>query len=71
MQPGDVQELGKLHVDYCFNCGSCTFICLAKRPLHPDDGPGKGVLPGEIKKEAISNGYEAYYSGLPHLRSEE
>ena len=28
----DVQELGKLHVDYCFNCGSCTFVCPAKRP---------------------------------------
>ena len=31
----DVQELGKLHVDYCFNCGSCTFVCPAKRPCTP------------------------------------
>lgn len=28
----DVEELGKLHVDYCFNCGSCSFVCPAKRP---------------------------------------
>ena len=41
----DVQELGKLHVDYCFNCGSCTFRLPGKAPLHPDDGSGQGVLP--------------------------
>ena len=29
----DVQELGKLHADYCFNCGSCSFVCPAKRPV--------------------------------------
>ena len=29
----DLEELGKLHVDYCFNCGSCTFVCPAKRPV--------------------------------------
>ena len=28
----DVQELGKLHADYCFNCGSCSFVC----PAIPD-----------------------------------
>ena len=31
----DVQELGKLHADYCFNCGSCSFVCPATRPLAP------------------------------------
>ena len=40
----DVEELGKLHVDYCFNCGSCAFVCPAKRSLHPDDEPGQGIL---------------------------
>lgn len=29
----DVAELGKLHVDYCFTCGSCAFVCPAKRPV--------------------------------------
>ena len=29
----DVEELGKLHVDYCFTCGSCAFVCPANRPV--------------------------------------
>ncbi len=29
----DVAELARLHVDYCFTCGSCSFVCPAKRPV--------------------------------------
>ena len=46
----DVQELGKLHVDYCFNCGSCTFVCPAKRPCTQMMGLAKAFYLGEIKK---------------------
>ena len=45
-----VQELGKLHVDYCFNCGSCTFVCPAKRPCTQMMGLAKAFYLGEIKK---------------------
>ena len=46
----DVQTLGKLHVDYCFNCGSCTFVCPAKRPCTQMMGLAKAFYLGEIKK---------------------
>jgi electron transport complex protein RnfC len=29
----DVAELGDLHVDYCFTCGCCSFVCPADRPV--------------------------------------
>ncbi len=35
---------GQAACDYCFNCGSCT-LSARQSALHPDDGPGKGVLP--------------------------
>ncbi len=37
----DVDLLGKLHADYCFNCGSCSFICPAKRPVTQTVGLAK------------------------------
>ena len=46
----DVQELGKLHADYCFNCGSCTFVCPAKRPVTQMMSLAKAFYLGEIKK---------------------
>ena len=46
----DVQELGKLHVDYCFNCGSCSFVCPEKRPCTQMMGLAKAFYLGEIKK---------------------
>jgi len=46
----DVQELGKLHADYCFNCGSCSFICPAKRPVTQMMSLAKAFYLGEIKK---------------------
>ena len=29
----DADALIALHADYCFNCGSCTFVCPARRPV--------------------------------------
>ena len=46
----DVEELGKLHVDYCFNCGSCTFVCPAKRPCTQMMGLAKAYYLDQIKK---------------------
>ena len=46
----DVQELGKLHADYCFNCGSCSFVCPAKRPITQMMSLAKAFYLGEIKK---------------------
>ena len=30
---GDTERLAKLNVNYCMECGSCSYICPAKRPL--------------------------------------
>ena len=46
----DVQELGKLHADYCFNCGSCSFVCPAKRPVTQMMSLAKAFYLGKIKK---------------------
>lgn len=46
----DVQELAKLHVDYCFNCGSCSFVCPAKRPCTQMMSLAKAYYLDEIKK---------------------
>ena len=46
----DVKELAKLHVDYCFNCGSCTFVCPAKRPCTQMMSLAKEYYLDEIKK---------------------
>ena len=29
----DVEELKVLHTDLCMECGSCSFVCPAKRPV--------------------------------------
>ena len=46
----DVEELGNLHGDYCFNCGACTFVCPAKRPRTQMMGPAKAYYLDQIKK---------------------
>lgn len=46
----NVEELGKLHVDYCFNCGSCSFVCPAKRPVTQMMSLAKAYYLGEMKK---------------------
>ena len=32
-QKGDVAALNEMMVDLCMGCGSCTFVCPAKRPV--------------------------------------
>ncbi len=45
----DVAALAKLHPDYCFNCGSCSFVCPAKRPVTQMMGMAKGFYLKEIE----------------------
>ncbi len=45
----DVARLGKLHADYCFNCGSCSFVCPAKRPVTQRVGLAKDYYINETK----------------------
>ncbi len=45
----DVAALGKLHADYCFNCGSCSFICPAKRPVTQMMGLAKEYYMNQTK----------------------
>jgi electron transport complex protein RnfC len=33
LRNGDVEELKSLHVEYCMECGCCSFVCPAKRNL--------------------------------------
>ena len=35
---------------YCFNCGSCSFVCPAKRPVTQMMSLAKAFYLGEIKK---------------------
>lgn len=46
----DVETLGKLHADYCFTCGSCSFVCPAKRPVTQTMTMAKDFYLTEIKK---------------------
>ena len=38
------------HADYCFNCGSCSFVCPATRPVTHMMSLAKAFYLGEIKK---------------------
>ncbi len=38
---GDVDALNALMVDLCMNCGSCTYVCPAKRPVSQTMGLAK------------------------------
>ena len=41
---GDGAELADLEVNLCMECGCCSFICPAKRPLVQINKLAKGVL---------------------------
>lgn len=41
----NVELLQKLKVNLCMNCGSCTYVCPAKRPLAETNQLAKGLLP--------------------------
>ena len=32
---GNVELLQELNADLCMSCGTCSFVCPAKRPLAP------------------------------------
>lgn len=50
------EDLEKLHVDLCMECGCCSFICPAKRPLVQTNKLAKAVLRKYIKeKEEAEN----------------
>ena len=41
----NIPQLQKLKVGLCMNCGSCTYVCPAKRPLAETNQLAKGLLP--------------------------
>lgn len=41
----NVELLQRLKVNLCMNCGSCTYVCPAKRPLAETNQLAKGLLP--------------------------
>lgn len=43
-EKNDVEELAKLRVDICCECGCCSFICPAKRPLVEINKISKGMV---------------------------
>ena len=51
---GNAEELAALHVDLCMECGCCSFICPANRPLVQNNKLAKALLrmkQSEQKKE--------------------
>ena len=49
---GEVEALAELHVDACMECGCCSFVCPANRPLVQKNKLGKAFLRDEKAKEA-------------------
>ncbi|MBE6956929.1 MAG: electron transport complex subunit RsxC [Ruminococcaceae bacterium] len=47
---GDVQLLAKLNADLCMSCGTCTFVCPAKRPLAQNIALAKLLMKNGGKK---------------------
>ena len=54
-QKKDVDYLKKLRVDICMECGCCSFICPAKRPLVQTNKLAKAYLKEEMMKEDKNN----------------
>jgi len=47
---GDVDALFKLNADLCMSCGTCSFVCPAKRPLAPSIALAKIMMKNGGKK---------------------
>jgi len=47
----DAEALGELNVMNCMECGSCAFVCPAKRPLVQSMRLGKGILRAKSAKK--------------------
>ncbi len=52
----DAVKLGELCVDTCMECGCCSFVCPANRPLVQTNKLAKAFLREEMAKEAKKNG---------------
>lgn len=50
-QRGDLQELHRLRVDICMECGCCSYICPANRPLVQTNRLAKAVLRKDAQKQ--------------------
>ena len=49
-EKGDVEELKNLNADLCMSCGTCSFVCPAKRPLAPSIALAKIMMKNGGKK---------------------
>ncbi len=46
----DVEQLRRLNADLCMSCGTCSFVCPAKRPLSPSIALAKVLMKNGGKK---------------------
>ena len=49
-EKGDVEQLQELNADLCMSCGTCSFVCPAKRPLAPSIALAKILMKNGGKK---------------------
>ena len=49
-EKGDVEQLQELNADLCMSCGTCSFVCPAKRPLAPSIALAKIMMKNGGKK---------------------
>ena len=49
-EKGDVEQLQALNADLCMSCGTCSFVCPAKRPLAPSIALAKIMMTNGGKK---------------------
>ena len=49
-EKGDVDTLKELNADLCMSCGTCSFVCPAKRPLAPSIALAKILMKNGGKK---------------------
>ncbi|MEG2054307.1 MAG: 4Fe-4S dicluster domain-containing protein, partial [Oscillospiraceae bacterium] len=52
----DTKLLTKLKADLCMECGVCSYVCPAKRPVTQTMSLAKEMQKSAVKKEANSNG---------------
>lgn len=52
LEASDVEELAKLKVNLCMECGVCSYVCPAKRPLVQNNRLAKGELRKYLAQKA-------------------
>ena len=50
MEQKDVGKLDQLEVVQCIECGSCAYVCPARRPLGFNNKDGNAILKGDQSK---------------------